>query len=167
MQALTLGTTYDIWVNKRLSIAWWAGNTSDNRTILISWDPSKTRIASARLRVVATANGRTNLKFSLNMTEVVFFHWEIWEDMATKIAEEDVTSLILNGSNLFTADFYKDIAHPFDVSATFTVTLIIEYEGVPPETRQKTWLEEYWMYIVAGAAIVLVGGVAIAWVMKR
>jgi len=159
--------SYPIWVNKKLFIPWWRGDEHDYREMVISWDPNKTRITSAKLIVAARANSRTNLRFSVNMHEVVYLRWEVWEDQATKTAEEDVTSLLANGTNIFTVDFWKDLAHPFDVTATFTVTLIVEYEGSSPKVRERTWLEKYWMYIVGGIATVILGGLAIAYAWRK
>jgi hypothetical protein len=169
MYALAVETkSYPLWVNKKLSIPWWSGAVaSDFREIVFSWDPSETKIASAKLIIVAQASARTNLRLSINNNEAAYLRWEITEDQAQKTAESDVTQLLANGINLFTVEYWKDLMVPFDVTATFTATLIIEYEGSSPEERERTWLEKYWMYIAAGVAVVVLGGLSIAYAMRR
>jgi hypothetical protein len=169
MYALAVETkSYPIWIDKKLYIPWWSGAVaSDSREILFSWDLSKTKVASAKLVIVARASARTNLRFSINNNEAAYLRWEITEDQAQKTAESDVTSLLANGINLFTVEYWKDWFVPLDVTATFTATLIVEYEGSLPEVRERTWLEKYGIYVAAGIAAVILGGISIAYIMRR
>jgi len=156
--------TYRIWIDKELSIPWYAGSTNDNRKIRIVWDEKRTEILSARLEIIARGNGRTNLKIRVNDNVVSHFHWEIWEDMATKSDDVDIVSLLANGDNLFIADFYKDFLHPFDVRCVFSVILKVEYEGESPEERP--WWER-WLMPGLTAASVALGGVGVVLALKK
>jgi hypothetical protein len=160
-----LGTTYTIWKNQTLSLAFYTGETAASKEVYVSWNPDKTKIVSARLRVVANANNLTGLKFSVNQQEVIRFYWELFENWWEKIAEEDVTSILLNGSNLFEVTFWKD--NPLGVSTIFNATLIVEFEGTSPSVREKTWFEENWYYVVGGIAAIVIGGVIIAKVKRK
>ena len=151
---------YPVWLNKKLEIPFYGGSAGDTVKKDITWNENKTRIVSARMDVEAKASARTNLDIYLNYSEVVHFHWELWEEGASKTFSGDVTALIKNGTNVFQADFYKDPVNPFGVGATFTVTVLIEYEGEEPSVRP--WYERWVVPIAVGSAIALIGGTAIA-----
>jgi len=153
---------YPIWQNKKLEIPWYAGSTSDTVKKDIAWDEAKTKIRSGRLDITAKANARTNLDIYLNYNEVIHFHWELWEEGARKEASEDITALIKNGTNIFSAEFYKDPVNPLGVGVIFTVTVLIEFEGEEPTV--EPWWKKYALPIaiasgVAGGTLAIVSTV--------
>jgi len=153
---------YPVWLNKRLEIPWFGGSTGDTVKKDIAWDETKTKIVSGRIDVTAKASARTNLDIYLNYNEIVHFHWELWEEGVTKTFSDDITALIKNGTNVFEAQFYKDPVNPLGVGVTFTVTVIIEFEGEEPSV--EPWWKKYALPIaiasgVAGGTLAIVSAV--------
>jgi len=146
---------YPIWSNKKLEIPWHGGSTGDTVKKNITWDEAKTKILSAKMDVTAKASARTNLDIYLNYKEIVHFHWELWEEAVTKTFSGDVTALIKNGTNVFEASFYKDPINPYGVGVTFTVTILIEFEGEEPSV--EPWWKKWIIPIAVGSSIAVVG----------
>lgn len=155
---------YYIWRDKTLHIPWYGSSTEDEVKKDISWKEGETTILGLDIDVSARANGRTNLDFHLNGSLLVHFHWEIWEDMAVKTWRGDAVGKLVNGLNIFEAVYYKDPAHPFDVSSTFTLTAILNYEG--KEVTVKPWWERYLIPLAIGSTVV-VGGISAIVVAKK
>jgi hypothetical protein len=167
LQELSETKTYNVWLNKVLGpIPWWGWwSVSDNKDIIVAWDSSKTTMTSAKLRLVATAGGSSNLDISVNNRIVAPLEWSPLEAGVQKDMESgDISSFLTNGDNLFIANHYKDPGSPLETSATFSVTLVIEFEGTPPDTGEKPewqiWLETNWPLVAIGAGVVVLGGVA-------
>jgi hypothetical protein len=156
-----------VWVNKTLGpIPWWGWwPVSDSKHIVVSWDPAKTTMVSAKLRVDAIAVGISHLEIKVNDTRAIHLFWNVLEQGAKKMAtSEDISSLLLNGDNLFFANLWKNTGTILEASVTFTATLVIEFEGTAPATGEKPewqiWLETNWPLVAIGAGVVVLGGVA-------
>lgn len=153
--------SYVIWRDKKLDIGWAAGRKDDIVRKSITWNPAYTTISGVTLSLLARANGRTNLSIYINENEAIHFHWELWEDLATKSETVDVTGNLINGENVFRASFFKDPAHPFYVYTIFSVTLVVTYEGEEPEVEPPwlTYLKKYGVPAAIGVGGLTVGAV--------
>jgi hypothetical protein len=158
--------TYNVWLNKTLGpIPWWGWwPVSDSKHVPVTWDPDKTKITSAKLMVDATATRASILDIKVNGTPAVSLSWDVLEEGARKEATGDVSSSLLNGDNLFFATLSKMVGSVWESSATFTATLVVEFEGEPPDVREKpdwqVWLEQNWPYVALAGGVVVLGGVA-------
>jgi len=158
--------TYNVWLNKTLGpIPWWGWwPVSDSKHITVTWDPDKTTMISAKLRVDATAVGISNFEIKVNDARAIYLTWRLLEQGAKKEAiSKDLSSLLLNGDNLFFATLSKNVGTVLECSVTFTATLVIEFEGTPPDTGEKpeweVWLEQNWPYVALAGGAVVLGGV--------
>jgi len=148
-----------VWRERSVELAWNDGSREDTASREVAWDPRRTSVTGFDVEIAVRANGRTNVDLYLNAALLQHFHWEIWEDLAPKRWRGDALGSLQNGTNIFKIVFYKDILHPVGVTATYTVTSTLTYEGSPP-TVQPEW-EKYLIPAIAitslGAAIAILG----------
>ena len=157
--------SYLIWTNKLLKIPWWGGSTNDAITKAIEWDEAKTNIETANLLFSGRASGITQIYLYMKNDEQIHIIWDVADDMQLREATVDVSGLLINGNNRFDINFDKLRLWPFDVSITFSVEVIITYNGEKPSVTP--WYEKYVVPVAIAFGTSVLGGMAVTEYSKK
>ena len=121
--------------DQQLTVRWnWLPGDIDFRvrTRSITWDPEVTTLVGARLHGVITAPAGCSGQIYFNRT---LTHWCDARVSPGKVdVVEDVKALLVNGTNEVRIELTKFAYFVADLTATFTVELVLEYSGVMPES---------------------------------
>ena len=152
--------TYPVYDNYQLYCAWLLGSAADSRKFDFTWDEKKTRILSAKLygKIATPVGSNAYLKFNDNMLMYALGTYENVTIEDTK----DIIGILRNGANTVWIEIRKWL--PIARSATFTATIIIEYEGEAPE--EKAWWEKYIMPALAIMSVMF-GAIGIGQGLRR
>jgi len=156
--------TFDIWRDEKIDIPWHGSAGEKTRKLDITWT-EKTEITLAELALMIKSTARTTYKLELNANEIFNEHWELWEDLQSRTRTNDVTSILRNGLNVFTATLLKDFFNAAQAIATFDLILTLGYEGEEPQPP-RPWYEKYIPFTIGGAGMV-VGGLGIKTALER
>lgn len=147
-----------------LEIPYQWGCNSDFKDLSFTWDPTKTKINSVKLRArVYSEHGYRYFDYFMNNQKVLSLGWDI--SSGWKEGETDVTALIYNGTNYFKAQACKSLPDPRWSKFWIWGELIIDYTGIPPEVPEPTTPDGWrtlaeWMPWIVGGCLAL-GGVYI------
>ena len=152
--------TYPVYDNYQLYCPWLSGSAADSRKFDFTWDEKKTRILSAKLygKISTPVGSNAYLKFNDN---VLMYALGTYENVTIEDTK-DIIGLLRNGSNTVWIEIRKWLL--IDRIATFTATIIIEYEGEAPE--EKAWWEKYIMPAMAGISVIL-SAVGVSLALRR
>ena len=128
----------------KITLEWADGIKYENRDVVITWNPEYTKVVDANLRIDVACNlGGSSVKIWMNDNLVFehsdwFFRWE-------KHEEKDVAGILINGRNKFKIEVCKSPCwHPQAFDAFVTMSVVVEYEGEPPEKPEyPPWMYDF------------------------
>lgn len=123
----------DIWINGKFSVPLWNNDVTKGRVVSVRWDPTKTVIVRATLKVSAQCDhGVTKITIDANGDYAMELSWADLEDNKVKTGNVNLTT-IKNGDNDF--DFTGHNEHWLITGVTFSnidADIEIEFTGELP-----------------------------------
>lgn len=127
--------SYPFYDQYRLTLPTMTNDDSKNVRKVISWDPQETTILSAQLHGLIFAAGGTEGLMKFNGQEMVWCNAVLGD--ATAEDTLDVLGVLVNGSNSVQISLKKVPIMPVEKIGDFTADLILSYDGVAPNVRDR------------------------------
>lgn len=128
----------------KITLGWSEGIKYEYRDVVITWNPEYTKVVDADLIIdVRCSGGGSSVRIRMN-DNMVFEYFDVlsgWE----KHEEKDVAGILVNGRNKFGIEVSKyPIWHPGAFDVFVTMSVVVEYEGEPPEKPEyPPWMYDF------------------------
>jgi len=147
--------SYDLLVDKVITIPWNWGRNGFDVTRSITWDEKSTTIVSAVLDITVAPSASDVLSWvDLNSDKIQSFYWALF-DVSPKSESVDIIGKLVSGSNTFNFLVSKNFVSALTIDFKITARVIIEYEGSEPSVG----LIDQIIHFVEENPLLVIGGV--------
>ena len=133
---------YPVLVDYSIDLQFYETSKDVKRYKIISWDERRTVINKIEAYFRVKPSGAYSYAtLYINDQEVVGFWWEFGAPADPKEETVDITGLTINGTNRIRVEVGKGFLSAMPMSFTVSVSIFVDYAGIPPEMKTSYWDE--------------------------